>query len=383
MHRRFTLPALVIALTALSALFVACDGRNAYVPPPPPKVTVAKPVRQPVQNYKECSGNTQSVKSVNLSARVEGYLQALSFTDGQHVKKDQLLFTIEPAPYLAKLNQAKADVMSQKARLTQAETELARSKKLFAERAGPDTEVVKWQRERDSASADLDVAKANQQIAEINYSYTHVTAPFDGRISRRQVDPGNLVGAGGATTLATLISEDPIYVYFTLSERDVLDISEGTRRNAASDPESTVKKGHKPVILEMGLSNKTDFPYKGQLDYYDLGIDPQTGTILMRGVFPNPDGDLLSGYFVRLRASMGVRDVLTVPEGAVGVAQVGHYVLVVDDKNTVQQKPVTVGAAVNGLRVIEKGLEGTERVVVNGLQRARPGAPVTPEEAKP
>ncbi|WP_243368041.1 efflux RND transporter periplasmic adaptor subunit [Fundidesulfovibrio soli] len=369
------LTGLAAALILLAAM-AACDKRNAYVPPPPPKVTVAKPVRQTVVDYLEFTGNTQAVQTVNLNARVEGFLQGVFYEDGARVKQGQKLFLIEPAPYKAKVDRAKADLDSQKAQLVQAETELTRSKKLFAERAGPDTEVVRWQRERDTALANVEAAKANLQIAEINLGYTSVTAPFDGRVSRRQVDPGNLVGSGGqATQLATIVKDDPIYAYFTLNERDMLRVE---RVNQAKQRQSAPKR----VTVEMGLSDQSGYPLKGEFDYYDIGVDPQTGTILLRGVFPNPKGDIVAGLFVRLRAALESRDALTVPESCVGVDQVGSYVLVVDDKNVVQQRPVTTAQAVNGLRVIDKGLDGTERVIVNGMQRARPGAPVAPEEAK-
>jgi len=370
------LSGLAAAMILLAAL-TACDKRNAYVPPPPPKVTVAKPVRQLVVDYLEFTGNTQAVQTVNLNARVEGFLQGIFYEDGTRVKKGQKLFLIEPAPYKAKVERSKADLDSQKAQLVQAETELVRSKKLFAERAGPDTEVVRWQRERDSALANVEAAKANLQIAEINLGYTSVTAPFDGRVSRRQVDMGNLVGSGGqATQLATIIKDDPIYAYFTLNERDMLHVERASQGKSQRDATNRPK-------LEMGLSDQSSYPLRGEFDYHDLGVDPQTGTMLLRGVFPNPEGSIVPGLFVRLRAALDTREALTVPEACVGVDQVGSYVLVVDDKNLAQQRPVTAGQAVNGLRVIDKGLDGTERVIVNGMQRARPGAPVAPEEAKP
>lgn len=373
---------ILLAALAASAWMVACDKRNAYVPPPPPTVTVAKPVRQTVVDYLEFTGNTQAIQTVNLVARVEGFLQEIKFKDGQDVKQGQPLFIIEPAPYLAKVVKAKADVDAQKARLTQAEVELTRSKKLFAERAGPDTEVVKWQRERDSSIADLESSKSSLQIAEINYSYTRVTAPFDGRVSRHMVDLGNLVGsAGQSTTLATVIKYDPIYAYFTLSERDLIRIihfQEQASKDSKSD-RSNEEKGKAPI--EMGVSDQKGYPYKGSLDYFDLGVDPQTGTMLLRATFSNIKGDIVPGFFVKLRAPLEARDAITVPEGAVAVDQIGHYVLVVGEKNIVQQRPVTVAQAVNGLRVIDKGLDGNESVIVNGLQMARPGTAVTPQEA--
>jgi len=367
---------LVLAAATCLAWTVSCDKRNAYVPPPAPKVTVAKPVRQNVMDYLEFTGNTQAVQSVNLPARVEGFLQAIKFKDGQHVKKDQLLFVIEPEPYKAKVKEAQAAIDGYKATLAQAEIEYNRAKRLFAEKAGPDTEVVKWQATRDSTQASLESAKAQLEIAKINLGYTQVTAPFDGRMGRHQVDVGNLVGgAGQQTLLSTIIQEDPLYAYFTINERELLRLIESHKGR------SDETKGK--AAVELGLSNTSEYNFKGTLDYTDLGVDPQTGTMLLRAVFPNAKGDLLPGLFVRLRAPLEARDALLVPESAVGVAQVGSYVLVVGDKNMVEQRPVTTGPVINAMKVIEKGLDGTERVIVNGIQRARPGSAVTPEEAAP
>lgn len=367
----------LLALAALLALLgpSACDNRNAYVPPPAAKVTVAKPTVKNVTEYVEFTGNTQAVQSVNLQARVEGYLQDIKFEDGQLVKKGDLLFVIEPEPYKAKVLQAQAQVDSAKAALSQAEIEYKRAKNLYAEKAGPDTDVVKWQTTRDSDVAQLESAKAQLEQAKINYSYTHVTAPFNGRMGRHMVDKGNLVGATEKTQLSTIMQDDPLYAYFTLNERDLLHVIKA-HEDMGMAPE------RRDVPLELGVSNQNDFPHKGKLDYSDLGVDPNTGTMLLRGIFPNPKYVLVPGLFVRLRAPLPERKAVLVPETAVGVDQQGHYVLVVNDKNVVEKRVVTVGSTVEGgMRIVDKGLTGEERVVVNGIQRARPGSQVTAEEA--
>ena len=276
--RSLTLAALILGLAALAA----CDKRNAYVPPPPAKVTVAKPLTKDVVDYLEFNGNTQAMQSVNLIARVEGFLQEIKFEDGQNVKKGQLLFVIEPEPYRAKVKQAQAQVDSSKATLNQAEVELARAKKLFAEKAGPDTDVVKWQTSRDAGVANLESARAQLELAKINYGYTQVMAPFNGRMGRHQVDLGNLVGAGGQqTTLSTIIQEDPIYAYFTVNERELLRIMKHRAEKRRNSPEGD-------VTLQLGITDSQGYPFTGTLDYADLGVDPQTGTLLLRACSPIP-----------------------------------------------------------------------------------------------
>ncbi|MBF0481807.1 MAG: efflux RND transporter periplasmic adaptor subunit [Desulfovibrionaceae bacterium] len=375
-HRALrTAAAFTLALLALAA---AC-GKNDYVPPPAPTVEVGKPVSREVTEYFEFTGNTQAVDTVDLRARVQGFLRKVAYQDGAEVKKGQLLFLIEPDQYEAKARSAQSTLASQQAELSRAETEAVRAKKLFAEKAGPETDVVKWESQRDSTKAAVEGAKAQLDLAKIDLGYTRVLAPFDGRVSRRQVDVGNLVGSGGENTLlATIISDDPVYVYFNLNERDLLSIM---RRNAdqtkeKADPEERVK-------LEMGLGDNNEYPYHGTMDYYDLGVNPKTGTVLMRGVFPNPDGRIPAGLFARVRIPGKSKKALLAPETAVGLDQTGHYLLLLNDKNIVEQRPVTVGSKYDGLLVVEKGLTGEERIIVSGLQRVRPGSAAKAEEAKP
>jgi RND family efflux transporter MFP subunit len=364
---------LPVCLAALAIFLGGCDGKNEYVPPPPAKVTVAKPEVREVTEYFEFTGNTQTADTVDLRARVEGFLLAAKFQDGGLVKKGEVLFIIDPQSFEAKVRSAEADLASQQTTYNRAEIELARAKKLLDERAGPQTDVTNWQAQRDSAKANIEVSKSKLELARLDLSYTRIVAPFDGRIGKRQVDPGNLVGASEKTLLATVNRMDPMYAYFTLNERELQEVMRHPKVNQASPT--------RPITVEMGLSEDTGYPHIGRLDFMDLNLDAQTGTILMRAVFPNPKGLVLPGMFTRLRVPMNPVQGILVPEAAVGTSQLGHYVLVVNDKNVVESRTVKLGGSIDGSRLIASGLTGSEKVIVNGLQHARPGGQVSPEEA--
>lgn len=368
--RRWLLPGAL----ALTVALAACEEKNTFVPPPPPKVTVAAPVQKAVTDYLEFTGNTQAIYTVALPARVEGYLQGLHFRDGDDVKKGDLLFTIQPEQYQAQLQQAEAQVLAQRAALEHAETELRRYSRLFEQKAAAATDVDNWLFQRDSAKAALLNAQAQVDLAKLNLSYARVTAPFDGRMGRRLVDPGNLVGPGKNTTLAEINQIDPIYAYFTINELDLLRVRRLQQEAGGADYRS------RPVPVYAGLANETGFPHEGRIDFAAISVDPNTGTLLLRAVFPNPDRAILPGLFARIRVPVGREaNAILVPEVALGFDQIGRYVLVVDDKNIVERRTVKVGPAVEELRVIDEGLQGTERVVVNGLLRAIPGREVSPE----
>lgn len=360
----------VLALVSAVAL-CGCDSRNAYVPPPPPKVTVNHPHVGAVIDYMEFSGTIAAVESVDITARISGVLRAAQFRDGALVPKGTPLFLIEPEPYQAAVQRAEAELEVQQAALNRAETELVRSRRLLAEKAGSEADVVKWQQQRDSASAGISKAKAQIETARIDLGYTRVTAPFEGQITRRFVDPGNVVGPGAVTKLATLVRRDQVHVYFSINERDLLQLSADRPR-----PKNTSAPD---IPLELALADEDGFPHKGRLDYADPSVDPATGTMQLRGLFPNPTGRLIPGLFARVRVAMGKRDAaLMVPERAVGQDQTGSYVIVVNAQNIAEQRPVALGALHEGYRVVDKGLTPEDRVVVNGMQRARPGSTVDP-----
>ena len=363
---------LILAILMASA---ACGDRSTFVPPPPPKVTVSQPVKQPVTDYLEFTGNTQAINTVQLKARVEGYLEKVFFKDGDRVQKGQLLFLIQQNTYEAKLKQAEAEILSQKAKLFHAQTEFVRFTKLVTQKAAAQTDVDNWLYQRDAAQAAVMSAEAQRDLARLNLSYTKVTSPFDGRIGRRLKDPGNLVGAGEATLLADVDQIDPLYVYFTINERDLLDITKDTK-------ESVDVVIRKDIPLYLGLANEEGYPHKGYLDFASISLNATTGTLTLRGVFPNPQGLMLPGLFAKLRVPVTHdKSALLVPTVAIGYDQLGPYLLVVDDKNVVQRRGVKLGAEVKDLTVIAECLQEQEWVITNGLLMAIPGKQVTPVKA--
>jgi RND family efflux transporter MFP subunit len=312
---------------------------------------------------------------VQLKARVEGYLEKVFFKDGDRVKKGQLLFLIQPNTYEAKLQQAEAEILSQKAKLFHAQTEYARFGRLVTQKAAAQTDVDNWLYQRDAAQAALKSAEAQRDLARLNLSYTKVTSPFDGRIGRRLKDPGNLVGAGEATLLADVDQIDPLYVYFTINERDLLDVTQDTK-------ESLGAVIRKDIPLYLGLANEEGYPHQGHLDFASISLNATTGTLTLRGVFPNPQGMMLPGLFAKLRVPVTHdKSALLVPEVAVNYDQLGPYVLVVDDKNVVQRRGVKLGPQEKGLVVIASGVTEPEWVITNGLLMAIPGKQVTPVKA--
>ncbi len=373
------------AMALLIAVFVSATGcerkENKFVPPPPPTVTVSLPAVQAVTDYIYLTGNAQALDEVQLEARVEGFLTSIHFKDGDIVGKGDLLFTIEQDPYQSKVQQAEGQLAAAQAQLLRAGQEYERQLSLLKQNATAQSEVEKWKAERDAGEAKIIVAKANLKLAQINLGYTRVSAPFDGRMDRHLLAPGNLVGAGRPTALATITRTDPIYVYFTMNERDLVRLMEQAREKAMT--EESKKKTDAAIRVFAGIEGGEGYPFEGRLDFVSTGLDPNTGTILMRAVFDNPRSVsgvpfLIPGMFVRLRIPIEVREkALLVSERALGVDQGGHYLLVVSDQDVVEQRTVKVGTKVKGMRVIEEGLTEGDRVVVGGIQQARPGARVT------
>ena len=395
-------PALCTLLAVL-ALGGGCGKSNEYIPPPPPEVEVARPISRAIEDELEYTGTLRATESVDVQARVEGYLKEILFNDGQFVTKGDELFVIDPVPFEVAWAAADANLRKASATLAFSNAELERTRPLAARGAVSEQELNVKIADLEVAAAEVDAAEAACRQARVRLSYTRIKAPLSGRIGRHLVDVGNLVEAQGAV-LTTIESYVPIHVYFNISESDMLltrhlfggnpaagtQVADGAVDGAAdgaveaASGESVAEgAGGEPPLVLLGLPGETGYPFRGHLDFTQLGVDPGTGTQLYRALLPNEQALLEPGMFARVRVPIGgMKARVLVPERAVGVDQRGEYVLVVDGKDVVEYRPVTLGRSLAGLRVVESGLELDERIVVNGLQRARPGATVVPTETE-
>jgi membrane fusion protein, multidrug efflux system len=367
-----------VALAAVLAL-VGCGERNKYQPPPPAEVTVAKPVERKVTLYMEVTGSTAPFNRVDLVARVQGFLEKVGYKDGATVKKGDMLFQIDKKDYEISLQIAEATQQQQEALLVQAENDLKRKQDLVKTSAVSVAQLDDSRAKRDSTQAALLQAKGQVEQAKRNLEYTTILAPFDGVVSARLVDPGAYVGAatGSPTKLATIVQVDPIYVNFNIDEQQVLTIREKLREQGLT------LKDVGPVPIDVGLQTEKGYPHSGTLNYVAPEIDSSTGTLAVRALFDNKEHALLPGLFVRVRIPKQLDvESLLVPDVALGNNQEGRYLLIVNDKNVVEQRPVEVGEQVDGsLRIIKSGISANDRVIVGGLMRALPGNAVVPVTA--
>lgn len=366
MRKKQWLQAGALALLALIVLHYWFKPAAPAIPVP--KVGVQKPVSMPITEYVRQTGSVVAYNSVDLVARVEGYLQDILFTDGSVVKKDQPLFVIQPEPYLEKLKEAKASVAANQAAYAYAKSEYARQQRMYKDNATSLNSVESWLARMQQSEAELMKAQANEVNAQINYTYTHVNAPFTGRIGRHLVDTGNLVGNGAATVLANIEQINPIYVYFNLNELDLIKLHQAAQREGMKPGD--IEKI--PVFVKM--QNEKDYVHQGKLDFVNTGLNASTGTMEFRAILDNKNYTLLPGLFVQVRVPVTQpKDQLTVPAEAVLYDQSGAYLLVVDATDTVVQLRVTIGTAEQGRVPVLKGLTATDRVIISGLQFATPG----------
>jgi membrane fusion protein, multidrug efflux system len=370
-------------LAAIAALaLTGCGSKNQFVAPPPAKVVVAQPIQKPVTLYVYLTGNTVAYRTANLVARVQGYLETIDYKDGAAVTKGTQLFGIERDTFQAQVDQVKAQLAHDQAVLGETQVDLTRYQTLQKENsiASQQAEDQAFVAEQNKATVGID--QANLETANINLGFTRVLAPFDGIVTNHQVDIGNLVGASGPTTLATIVETDLIYVYFTLSEPQFLSIRRSNAR--AGLPVSTADLTYLSTIpVEIGLQDEEAYPHKGHLDYVSPQVDPSTGTVAVRAIFDNKDNALLPGLFVRVRGPIGHLDkALLTRNDAIGTSQEGSYVLVVGADNVVQRKIVKTGQRQGQLVIIDSGLDPGDWVVTEGVQQAFPGAKVEPQQTQ-
>jgi RND family efflux transporter MFP subunit len=364
----------IAGILLLTLLGGGCDSKKE-ASSPAPKVVISKPVQAPVTSYLTETGNTVSSLSVDLVARVAGYLDSNNFTDGSMVHKGDLLFVVQPQPYQNQVIQAQATFDADIAMYNYDKEEYVRQAKMYKQHATSLANVQQWLANRDQAAAAVESAKANLDNAKITYSYTQIIAPMDGRIGRHLVDPGNLVGEGAPTTLATLQQLDPMYVYFTINELDLLKLRQ-LARQANFNPDNIGQ-----IPIQVALQDETGFPHPGYLDFAATELDASTGTIQMRAVIPNKEYALLPGLFVQARIAVSkASPQLTIPSVAVMADQIGSYVFIVDENNKVIQTRITTGSSEGDMVVIATGLKENDHVIVSGLQNATPGGAVTPTE---
>ena len=372
------------ALLLLPLLLAGCgqgQQQQQAKAPPPPAVTVAKPVQKTVTDYDEYVGRFAAVNSVEVRARVSGYLDGVHFKDGQLVKKGDLLFTIDKRTFQNSLAQAQATLAQAKSNLAYAQSDLERGQSLVKEKTITQQIFEQRAQAARNAQASVNNAEAALRQAKLDLAFTELRAPIDGRIGARQVSPGNLVtgGTSGNTTLlATIVSTDPIYFEFTFDEASYLRYK---RMGTASDDIAS-QRDSVPVTLKL-MDEKT-FDHEGRMDFVNNVIDKGTGTILGRAVFNNPHKLFTPGMFARVRVPTSApHEALLVPDTAIGSQQTQKYVLVVNDKDVATPRTVTLGQLDGKLRVIDSGLKPDDKVIVNGLARVRPGQKVTPKWQAP
>jgi len=363
------------AICACAALFLAGCGKSGPQAPPPPQVSVAEVLVKQVKDWDEFTGRLQAVETVEIRPRVSGYIDKVAFTEGGLVKQGALLFVIDPRPYQAECDRAAADLKRNRTALELGQIELTRVQRLKDSGAVSQEELD--QRKSTVAQAEANVAgsQATLEAATLNLNFTRVASPVDGRVSRAEVTRGNLVTGGnnGGTLLTSVVSIDPIYLYFDADEQSYLRYTQMAQAEGLGSRDS-----RNPV--HVGLANEEGFPHAGAVDFVDNQLNPQTGTIRARAVLPNKDGRLAPGMFARVQLlGSGEYSAILIDDRAVNTDQSQKYVLLLGANNQIEYRKVKLGRVIDGLRVVREGLKSGEVVVVNGAQRVHPGITVTPQ----
>jgi RND family efflux transporter MFP subunit len=376
-HLRFIL-ANGLVLSGLCAVAGCKRQQAAYVPPPPPEVTVAMAEQRVVPQTLDFTGTTRGIETVEVRARVRGFIATKAIEQGQRVKKGDVLFTIDPRAFAAAVSQAEAGVASAKAALRLAEVTQTRIADAVSRNAAAQLELDRANAELDAARASVQLSEAQLATARLDLEFTEVRAPIDGRIGISAIEVGQLVGASEPTLLTTVVNDTTVLATYFISERQLLEI------RAANQNRRPGEDGRARVPVAMALANDGDFVHKGLYRWGDNAVDSTTGTIKVEAEFENKDGTILPGLFVRLRSTLGEQTALTVPDVAVQRDANGAFVLVAGKEDKVERRNVIAGIVIARQRVLLPGESGdfgvstTDRVIVNGLQRARPGAVVKP-----
>ena len=359
------------ACVGLLLLLCACRGGTGAPPRQPPQVTTTKPTVKTITEWDEHTGRVAAVDSVELRARVPGYVQSIRFKDGAVVEEGELLFVIDPRPYRASLRAAEAELARAKAEVKTTSLLLERAQAIRESGAVSQDTLDERLNNHLVAQADLAAAQADVESAHLDLVYSQVRAPIAGKVGRRLVVPGDLVEAGGAasTLLTTIVSQDPVYFYFTVNERDALYYGRAWREEMQS--------GNKTIAAK--LIDDTGVEHTGHIDFMDNQIDQASGTRELRAVFDNPDGLLIPGMFGTIRIARGdPHEALLIPDEAIMSDQAIQFVYEVGKDNIVERKEIELGPKVEGLRVVRSGLSPESQIIVIGTQQARPGAPVSP-----
>src|SRR3984957_14856871 len=366
----------LVSLILIANVLAGCDGKPASSAPPLPPVTVAQPLQKSITEWDEYTGRFTALETVEIRARVSGFIDSVHFQEGQIVKKDDLLFVIDQRPYQIAVEQAKADIERAQAKLDIGTQDVNRATPLLQDRTLTERESDTRKSVLRNASGQLASANAALKQAQLNPETPPGPAPLAGPISDKRVDAGNLISGGqtGATLLSVIVSIDPLHFVFDGSEADFLHYF----RLAAAGTRPSSRDAPNPVAVR--LADETEFSHQGRMDFVDNAINPKTGTIRARAVFDNKDGFLTPGFFGRLRLFGGTHDALLIPDGAIASDQASKIVFTVADDGTVGTKRVELGPIVDGLRVVRSGLAPTDRIVIDGLPRARPGQKVKAED---
>jgi RND family efflux transporter MFP subunit len=362
------------AVSLLAGCGKSGGGQSA---PPPPQVTVAQVLQKNVKEWDEFTGRLQAVETVEIRPRVSGYIDKVAFTEGSQVKRGDLLFIIDPRPYKAEYDRAASDVKRYKTALELARIELVRVQRLKDSGAVSEEELDERKSTVAQGEANVAGAEAALETASLNLSFTRVTSPIDGRVSRAEVTRGNLVtgGINGGTLLSSVVSMDPIYLYFDGDEQTYLKYTQMARTGERPSSRNA------PNPVQVGLANEEGFPHAGTMDFVDNQLNPQTGTIRARAVLPNKDGFFTPGLFARVQLlGSGEHQAILIEDRAVNTDQSQKYVLLLGANNQIEYRGVKLGRVIDGLRVVTSGLKPGDVIVVNGAQRVHPGVTVTPQK---